>query len=109
MNITFCIMYTKHRKIFTSIKTSKYCTDKNSQVIERKKKILRQLKENPIPLQNPKMQIRTNSYTCIHLQIPITYIIPIHTHKPLHSIQVPPPPPPPPHTQKKIIKDKKTT
>ena len=103
MNITFCIMYTKHRKIFTSIKTTKYCTDKNSQDIERKKKILRQLKENPIPLQNPNMQIRTNSYTCIHLQIPITYIIPIHTHKPLQSIQVPPPPPPRIH-RKKLLK-----
>ena len=38
MKITLCIMYTKHQKIFTSIKTSKYCTDKNSQDIERKKK-----------------------------------------------------------------------
>ena len=38
INITLCIMYTKHQKIFTSIKTSKYCTDKNSQDIERKKK-----------------------------------------------------------------------
>ena len=86
-------MYTKHQKIFTSIKTSKYCTDKNSQDIERKKKILRQLKENPIPIQIPNMQIRTHTHVCIHLQMPITNIIPIHTHKSLHSIQVPSPPP----------------
>ena len=37
MNITFCSMYTKHRKIFTSIKTSKYCTDKIAKTLKGKK------------------------------------------------------------------------
>ena len=36
LHYALCTLNTK--KIFTSIKTSKYCTDKNSQDIERKKK-----------------------------------------------------------------------
>ena len=57
-------MYTKHQKIFTSIKTSKYCTDKNSQDIERKKNP-QTIKRKSHSYSNPKYA-NSNSYTRMH-------------------------------------------
>ena len=96
MNITLCTLNTK---ICTSIKTSQ-----NIALIKIAKTLKKKSPENKkiIPFLF-KSQIRKFEQTHTHVftcNYPFTDIIHIHTHKPLHSIQVPNPFPPP-HTQKK--------
>ena len=87
-------MYTKHRKIFTSIKTSKYCTDKNSQDIERKKKNPQTIKRKSHSSSKPKY---AHSNKLIHMHSPANTHHLHHSHShtqtiTFHSSSTSPPP-----------------